>query len=741
MPTQDDLVAYVREAVRQGAARLQISEQLQAHGWTTLQINAAFAVVNTPVTPTLMANTPSAPAATVTPMQTPAQAAVVQVPAPVEAPVVAPASQPAPMQGAPVVQPTPSAWSPPASVAPTATVTPPPRKKGTGFLVPLIVVIVVVALFGGTAYAYMNKIGPFARLPYTEENLFSGLLARAANIKTSTYSFKGSLAVEEREKGAVPFTIQIPNEDELRQQYQDDYTRGQNAGGILTGLAQLTPPYPATLTQVISVLKARGSYYASMTTTDPSTKKPYLYKTTKGGQDFELTIEFEIPENVSSLSRRSSLADGTTMIDGTSVTFTSGSPSFFFLSKEPKKPFLAQLGDFMQYLPEEMRFAVGITAASSLEVEKAEWKFNANAEGDFGDLTYKVDIDALRKDGVYYFRINNLPSLFLGEFAGMKGEWVAVDPSLASSTPGDRYNSFTNIADQIARSEEQYKATQEDWNAFMKKVITFADEEKLIQFKETPRSEKVDGRLLYRYELTARKEAIIPFMKKVVEEAKAHAQVKNVDVVDDPGLITYLESEEFSKTFDYLQENVSVTLHVDPLGYPARIEYSVRVVPPDTAIQLQDKQVRIIWSGEFSDINKPVNVEAPTDAKPFTEYMEQVGGGERSIPQEPKIKAELAALATSAELAYDTNNGAYGVGIFKTGACKKTPGTLFGVDNISQILDKATDGNMARATCSSTSSAYAVSVPLPDTEGYGYCVDSTGFRGQIRGAITTTKCQ
>lgn len=742
MPTQDDLVAYVREAQRQGATRGQISAQLQAHGWTMLQINGAFAAVHAPATPTLMANAMSAPLASSPVTANAPETLIPQQPSPVVAQVVAPALQPASPQQPPAPVSATPGWTPPAGVAPASTVSAPPRKKG-GVLLPLVVVLVVVVLFGGTAYAYMNKIGPFARLPYTEENLFSGLLARAANIKTSTYSFKGSLAVEEREEGAVPFSIPMPNEAELRQQYQNDSQRGQSVAVLLSGFARLSAPYPSTLSQAVSAIKTQGAYYASVSATDPITKKPYGYKTTNGGKGFELTVQFEVPENVSSLkNNRIPVANpNATRTEGTTAIFTNESSTFFFFPSEPKKPFLAQLGELMQYLPEEMQFAVGITAASSLEAEKAEWKFNVNAEGDFGDLTYKIDIDALRKEGVYYFRINNLPSLFLGTFAGMKGEWVAVDPSLATSTQAGQYTALNGFAEQIARSEEQYKATRNDWTEFMKKVVTFADEEKLIQFKESPRSENVNGRLLYRYELTARKEAIIPFMKKVVEEAKKHAQVSGVDVVEDPGLITYLESEEFSKTFDYLQENVSVTLHVDPLGYPARIEYSVRVVPPDTATQLEDKQVRVIWSAEFSDINKSVDVEAPKDAKPFTDFMEQAEGGMASIPRMTNIQAELAAFATNAELVYDRNGGKYGSKNFSTGACAKTPGTLFGDETLFAILQKAVGNDTSVATCSSTMSVFALSAPLPEQTGYSYCIDSTGFRGQIRGAITTTKCQ
>lgn len=77
-------------------------------------------------------------------------------------------------------------------------------------------------------------------------------------------------------------------------------------------------------------------------------------------------------------------------------------------------------------IPPDMKakIAVGASVESKSQV-MADWSFNIDAEGDLGDMTYKVNVDALRKDDTYYFKINNIPSIFLfGQLASAKGKWL-----------------------------------------------------------------------------------------------------------------------------------------------------------------------------------------------------------------------------------------------------------------------------------------------------------------------------
>ena len=599
MATNEGLITFIREGLGKGVSREQLTQVLLQNGWTPDAVNEGFVAVATPavvqMTPqdTLLAGMPA-----VTPNS-------VNSPSAVQSPSVTPVMQVMPQQKSKLFF---AAMKKPALIT--------------------LGILVLLSLAGGVAYAYFYKMGPFARIPYTESNLFSGLLAKSAEITSSTYSFSGELKVEPRDTDAVPFTLQVSNEGALREQYQNDAERAESLSQLLNELSRGGVPYPDSLQTVVNRIPARGaSYYSKspLSSTDPVSGTPYTYTVSPDGQSFALTVVFESPGAISQIKDGYSFSEEATRIDGKSVTFTQDSSPYLYLSTEPPKPFLISLGEMMQYLPGELQATVGVSAQSEWKNENADWKFNVDAEGDFGDLTYKINVDALKKDALYYFRINNIPSLFMSSLPLEKGQWVKIDPSLATSTDPYSYNQFSSLASSLESGEKQYKEERAQLVELMKKMVTFADEEKLARFKNPPHSETINGEVLYRYDIEARKEALLPFYKKLVAEAGANKETAYAKVLNDPGMIDYLESDEFSQVFDYVQKNTTTTLWVDTRGYPARIEYSMRIVPPDTATALKDKQVRVTWLMTFSDINEPVDIEEPKDTKLLEEIIEATG--------------------------------------------------------------------------------------------------------------------
>lgn len=758
MPTQEQLVAYLRQGTQQGASHQQLVEQLLEHGWSMLDINSAFNALYKPSTPAPAASSvqpiippvlqprpepqPVAPTPAPVPVPAPAPTQTIATVQPIPPPVLqAPEPRPQPIVSVPL-QPMQAA---------VATAVLPTQKKRLSLRLPLLIigVLVGVVLIGGIAYAYLNEMGPFARIPYTEANLYSGLLERGSTMRSSTYSLTGEILVEPRDEGAEPFTLQVSNEGELREQYQNDAVRQEHVSEFLSYLFKTQGQYPSTIDALVAGAKSRaksiGSFYrSSLSTTDLITKEPYGYRVTEDGQNFELTITYETEAAVVAIRGAYGFAEENTRINETTITFTKDSPRYFDgFSTDPPEPFLVTLGEMMRMLPGEVHAQLGVSAASEWQEEDADWKFNVDAEGDFGDLTYKVNADALKKDDIYYFRINNLPSLFVGSLASVKGRWIKVDPATASSTQAYQYNQFSSIASQFSSSEEQYKKARAEWTELLKKAVAFADEVKLAQFKNDPRGDSVDGHVLYRYDLETRKEAILPFYEKLVEEASRNPQTSYATVFNDSGTLDYLKSEEFSQVYDYLNENTTQTLWVDAKGYPARLEYSLRVIPPDTAVQLKDKQVRVTWTLTFSDINKPVDIEEPEDARSIEEIIEETsenlyesgGSGSAEVTQ-----SNLRAVALHAEIFYDNNNNNYGTSAFALGSCKETPNTLFADTQISRGIKNAAGGDMSTATCISVKTTYAVSVPITNLPGYSWCVDSAGASKQISKPLTSTMC-
>lgn len=93
--------------------------------------------------------------------------------------------------------------APVAQSAPSPLVTTPTRSRGRGMLVTVLIVILIA--LAGTAYAYVEKLGPFSTPPYDESSLATGLLQRIVTWNTFSYSGTFSFAVEKREPSVSLF--------------------------------------------------------------------------------------------------------------------------------------------------------------------------------------------------------------------------------------------------------------------------------------------------------------------------------------------------------------------------------------------------------------------------------------------------------------------------------------------------------------------------------------------------------
>lgn len=119
----------------------------------------------------------------------------------------------------------------------------------------------------------------------------------------------------------------------------------------------------------------------------------------------------------------------------------------------------------------------------------------------------------------------------------------------------------------------------------------------------------------------------------------------------------------------------------------------------------------------------------------------------RSKGSDAKIKSEMAAFSTNAELYYDTAGGSYNPAgtTFTSAACPATfnsANNVFATSSQAQImtdLRQVASGNTIN--CNATPSAYAFSAKLNDSQNGAYfCVDSTGKRATSSQAITGTVC-
>ncbi len=538
-------------------------------------------------------------------------------------------------------------------ISPVTSVTLAPISSARSFKVPVFIGIGVLGLIliGGVAYMYVEKMGPFAKAPYQEDNLFSGLLTKSSEIDSSAYKVGFALYTKGREADAKPFTLEIKDSPEIKEKYLRDSERAESVNRILSTLQE-----KARIPSSINGLKPAYEEYGDnslIDITDPRTNAQYAYKTTDGGTDFALEVTFETDDALSAIrdvvlfqiQENATLApQSPEKIEGNKVTFTKSS-GYLYLPSEPPKAFLEQLSEYAMYIPPEINIQSSVSVVAGKNVSNGDsfdWKFGLDGSGDLGDLSYKVNVEALKYARDYYVKINNMPALF-GSFLPPKGQWVRFNAS--SSDEAGFITPF--ISQDIAQAEEDFKDSRVAFVALIKKTAEFADKERLFSFKNKPQKEKVGERSLYRYDLSMRKEAIVPFYKKFAAEA-VKAEYKDDDIIRiDEGYLKYLESSEFSEMFDYYNKNISVTLWVDQKGFPAMLKYTIRIVPPDDVATLKDKQFMLEFTISLDDINEPLRIDRPEGSKTYEEVMKEKGNPLGKFIQRVKsstLEANLGSL-------------------------------------------------------------------------------------------------
>ncbi|MEX0918672.1 MAG: hypothetical protein WDZ85_01770 [Candidatus Paceibacterota bacterium] len=493
---------------------------------------------------------------------------------------------------------------PPTPAWPTETA--PARRGHRGLVIGLLIFFLLIALAGG-AFAYLKFSSSSPGAPYDESNFTSGLLQKMSEINSAEYTLSSALYTEAREADAEPFNIVVSERPDFAEQYERDRERFQAVEDILWQLRSHSIGNNNTYPQTLAGLNIRE-------TNDPLTGSPYQYRSTDQSRDFNLIINLETDEAVRQARRLSDqptrpgedIDDSvpTIEINDRKIILSKKSPSYYYLPAEQKSLF-ERLAEGAAYLPPE----IDVDSAITVAVNNGDWRFNLDGTGDLGDLTYRFNLDALKVVKTFYGRINNLPGIFFfDDMLPPKGQWV-------KWTPSEDNNFFLPVDDM----EESYKENKDKLVAFVKEATRLADEEGLIAFKAPVRRETVaDGRSLYRYELGFRREVILPFFERLTVEANEQNLTGDFPVADEV-FLDYLRSDEFLQVFNYYDQNTKLILWMDSEGYPALVEYSVRIVPPAGNQTLADKQIMLVLKLSLKQINQPIKIEAPTDAKTLEE--------------------------------------------------------------------------------------------------------------------------
>jgi len=585
-----------------------------------------------------------------------------------------------------------------------------------------------IAVLGGVTYAYTAGLIPFiGGAPYTQENLVSGIAQKIGQIDSASYAAKLNIYVEDREEDAEPFVLE--RSLELKTQYAKDVELAEGIEEILRSLSwDYQESYPETLSKIFdstnSYLNVKEEFI---------TENNIQYKKTTEG--YELSFSFETQQAVDSL--KNGWSSDEMQFNNKQVTLNQESYSLYLPDRLPKTYF-EELSDMTQYISPEFTVTAQIAAKSTPVVEGQPWEWQArlSGEGDLGDLTYKVDLEARKKGEDYYFIINNLPSLLSG-FLPEKGQWIKV------SAKDDLAASSMGLIDtkELQEFGEEFKEQRAAVVDFLKIATRTADEVGVFQIINKPKKEKIGDRNLYRYELKLNGDNLVEYYDRMLAEIDSDERLGDFKELLDPEIRNQLNSPEFVKTLEYYNKNNTITVWVDSNGFPVRVANKMRIVPSDEIVNLNNKQVIFETILELNDINTPIEIELPEGAIDYEEAF-GVNSDLQNMSSDASLKASLSNMRVEIELAaYDADFNA--TAAFPVGVCSKKEGTLFGIDSIYEEIEGMTEYTDESIMCAAgvgLRADYAISTLLASDTDYSWCVDSTGSSKEILGTIDGPKC-
>lgn len=510
--------------------------------------------------------------------------------------------------------------------------------KRFNYKVLFVVVFVCIFIFGFAFAGYFIYKGNFfvKSVPYTESLFFSKLLLKSSDINSASYKASLALDIAKRDSGAIPFISNLSEDSTQKQQYLNDYKRAQSVSAILRTLYLKKKPLPNSLNSILSDIKnfKEGTDANDISIFDPVTKVVYEYKTTNNGNNFALSVVFETSDAVNTIKNAGQ--PGTVVVSGKKVTFTDQSSMWLYVPKEAPKPIMVQIAESLEGVPENLRILGAVSASSERKSGTlADWIFNINFEVVYDVFNIKVNLEALKKGLSYYVRVNDMPDFFGEEVTLFENQWVQISQNdTTSSEPfGSNSSDASSFSKEIFEYEKTYKEGREKFVRILSKLALIADDSKLIAFKESPTESIVDGRTLTQYKIQIKKEALLDFYTQIDKEVDSNPDFKDLNkTLNDYETREYFDSKEFAELFDYFDKNSQISFWTDEKGFPALFEYSIRVVPPDTALRLKDKQANLVFKIALSDINKSVKIEAPNNTVMLDTILKQLFNMEKETP-------------------------------------------------------------------------------------------------------------
>lgn len=224
----------------------------------------------------------------------------------------------------------------------------------------------------------------------------------------------------------------------------------------------------------------------------------------------------------------------------------------------------------------------GTFDSADLNHPKSEVSINGTAAG------YSASADLKMLDEIIFLKLTKAPEIGIVDLKKILNTWIKFDISEASKTAG------MDVETNIKELNEQQKKQIQDIFA---QAHIFSVSNKLA-------NGKIDGVPTYHYAYTINKKALFDLGTKVMEVA-----------TDKP--MTDSEKQDL----DNFYKDINIKDGEIWIGTNDYYLYKITGGISATNFVSSTSSAEISWELEFSNINKPVNIQAPTDFKTMEEVI------------------------------------------------------------------------------------------------------------------------
>lgn len=308
------------------------------------------------------------------------------------------------------------------------------------------------------------------------------------------------------------------------------------------------------------------------------------------------------------------------------------------------------LESFFKMIPGDISLALMVGGFTERPQEGKLTDLEANLSGRYksGGATFEGEIKVRKVGEVVYVNIPVFPLIL--DVSSIKDKWVSVTQNdLTESEYGAFLDMFTGEA-QITPPTSQEIVGQ------MKTILSAARTEKLIEVDKSLGREKVEGKDAEGFRLKMDPAKVVGFYKKAADDLQSEFGSRAV-IKFEQSVVDTLAKPSTQELLKQLADSVTFDLWVDPSNaWPVKLDYQLKLVPPDSIEKLKDKQFLLTISVSFQNVNSNKSVSKPDNTITFDEAIQLVTGVSEAEMQFSKQTSRITSLQSALDRYHDSRN-------------------------------------------------------------------------------------